>query len=500
MHPPARNADLEWVRQNSVHRILDSLARDIISCRPADVLMHVVQWALRQVEQRKTVGGTPVTCDACVPAELPPAQASPIAQLPVSDGPANGTTTPGGHQRVFTEGDPGTPAESPLVVLPGTRRGSRRGSHQGSVAPPVAEDVPAPGERRKTPPRSATVASEIQPRSTTAASETQPPPPPATVGEEESAPAPPPPPEIDDAPHQHKWDPEAPVDWRPSPQQLGERYENPKGLLKFVGEIDAGHYGRVYEVRRLSDDRRLAVKKVPIEGDWVELEIHNLKHCRCDWVVSLVDAYYSPDEDRLWIAMERVGASLAMVAEAAHEKFTEPCIAEICRQVLCALQEIHKRQRVHLDVKPGNLLVGCDGNLRLADFGTMQTIGDKCEQLGDFAFMAPEVAYSVGDYRGESDIWSCGITCLYLADGEAPLANDKPELLMYVHKETCLTPRLWEPDKWSPELNQLLGTCFMKDAAKRPSAEQALAHPWVAKYAASPLVLPPPLGPRAHKC
>jgi len=485
MSTPGKGSDLDWVRKNGVHRILDSLARDIILRRPTDVLHHIIAWAERELGAKEEASSpSPQVPNYRTPLNGKPegnpfATPSAVASQANGGGEGGGTPRSRGEGRAETAGTPPGPPEQeePLLVqhadsrsgMP-SRRSTRRASQQGERASEISEPPATIGERRRTPPTSRCDNSIVQ----------------SDMDGEA-------PPEIDDAPHQHKWDNTQPVEWRPSPDQLSERYKNPRGLLTFVKEIDSGHYGRVYEAVRKSDGTRLAVKKIPIEGDWVELEVQNLAHCSCEWVVKLVETYYSPEEDRLWIAMEKLGPSLAMVAEAAGEKaFSEACIASILRQIFCALKEVHGRQRVHLDVKPGNLLVGADGNLRLADFGTMQNIGDKCEQLGDFAFMAPEVAYSVGAYMGESDIWSCGITILYLADGEAPLA-EKPEWLIYIHRETCMTPRLWNPDEYSNEVSDLLGRCFMKEAAKRPTAVEALDHPWIKRFANEKLVLPPPL-------
>lgn len=280
--------------------------------------------------------------------------------------------------------------------------------------------------------------------------------------------------EIDDAWHQHKWNPAQPAEGRPHPDELSQRYGNPKGLLKFKKELGSGHFGKVFEVVQGASDLPLAVKKMAIEGHWVEKEVENLKHCACEWVVKLVETYYSPEEDRLWILMEKLGPSLETVARQSGDRaFSEACIASIIRQVFCALKEVHARERVHLDVKPGNLLVGKDGNLRLADFGCTQKIGDKCMQEGDADFAAPEVECSVGLYRGENDIWSCGIIILYLAYGEAKVFS---------------RPR-WQPDMTYEDLLalvvasgeyrwELLNWCLSPKPEDRPSARQALEHPW----------------------
>ena len=260
-------------------------------------------------------------------------------------------------------------------------------------------------------------------------------------------PPPPAPPPVDNFPEPvHMLDdqitqqPPPPVINRPPPSELLERHTSPEGIYDVQTCIGEGHYGRVYHATELSTNRVVAIKKVTIDGDWIEQEIQNLKHCNSDWVVKLLNSHYSVEEDMLWIVMEMLGTSMAHVADAAGPRaFSEYMIVEIVSQMLAGLEALHAFGRVHLDIKPGNLLLNePKTQLKIADFGTMQRIGDECVQLGDFAFMSPEVAYSSGKYISQSDIWSLGVTSLYLADGEAPLWREKPELLMFIHRETCM--------------------------------------------------------------
>ena len=240
---------------------------------------------------------------------------------------------------------------------------------------------------------------------------------------------------------------------RPTNMDLATRHTNPEGQFDFVQCIGEGHYGKVYEAVRRADGQTVAVKKVTIEGDWVEQEVQHLLHCRSDWVVSLLSSHYHPDEDNLWIVMEMLSLSLATLAEMVGPKaFSESMIAVIAREILAGLATLHSFMRVHLDVKPGNMLFNHERTrIKIADFGTMQVIGEDCIQLGDFAFMSPEVAYSQGKYNGGSDIWSFAITMLYLSDGEAPMWREKPELLMFMHKDTCLVCRPPVPHTLLPQ-------------------------------------------------
>eukprot|EP01059_Diplonema_ambulator_P036382 TRINITY_DN9041_c0_g1_i2.p1 TRINITY_DN9041_c0_g1~~TRINITY_DN9041_c0_g1_i2.p1 ORF type:complete len:387 (+),score=86.64 TRINITY_DN9041_c0_g1_i2:68-1228(+) len=284
--------------------------------------------------------------------------------------------------------------------------------------------------------------------------------------------------------------------WRPTPDELGSRHPEPSDNYTIGEVIGEGHYGKVYKAVQTLSNATVAVKQITIEGDWVEQEIAHLQHCRSPYVVEILGSHYHRGSDTLWIVMEMLDVSLAAVAEAAGPRaFTEPMIASICREVLHGLDAIHNMQRVHLDVKPGNLLLTPDKrHVKLADFGTMQVIGQNCVQLGDFAFMSPEVAYSSGLFDAGSDIWSFGISCLYFADGEAPMWREKPDLLMFIHRETCMKPSLWEPLRWSREFCDILSYCFLKHPQERPRASSLLRSAWVTNACTTDeLFLPPPM-------
>eukprot|EP01009_Symbiontida_sp_KSa7_P007559 NODE_447_length_945_cov_830.746652_g344_i0.p1 GENE.NODE_447_length_945_cov_830.746652_g344_i0~~NODE_447_length_945_cov_830.746652_g344_i0.p1 ORF type:complete len:273 (+),score=45.09 NODE_447_length_945_cov_830.746652_g344_i0:25-819(+) len=170
----------------------------------------------------------------------------------------------------------------------------------------------------------------------------------------------------------------------------------------------------------------------------------------------------------------------------------ESTIANYMYQLMLGLAEIHRRKRVHLDIKPGNLLLTENNVMKIADFGTMQIIDEPCTQLGDFSVMAPEVYTSSNLYVGQSDVWSAGSTALLLADGEAPLGSESPEFKQYIHRETCMIPSLCHRHKWSPEFNDFVTQCHIREAEHRPTAAMLLEHPWLLEAArqANPVPLP----------
>lgn len=92
--------------------------------------------------------------------------------------------------------------------------------------------------------------------------------------------------------------------------------------------------------------------------------------------------------------------------------------------------------------------------------------------------MAPELIRGQ-EYDVKVDIWSLGITCLEMAEGEPPLLNEPPLralLLITTNKSPTLNNKR---TAWSPEFNHFVAQCLQLSVEKRASAEQLLLHPFI---------------------
>lgn len=102
----------------------------------------------------------------------------------------------------------------------------------------------------------------------------------------------------------------------------------------------------------------------------------------------------------------------------------EAIIATILRETMLGLQYLHSNEKIHRDIKAGNILMNLAGEVLLADFGVSATMkkGKKHTTVcGSPCWMAPEVMQEHG-HDTSADIWSLGITAIELALGEAPLS------------------------------------------------------------------------------
>ncbi|GAB4820270.1 hypothetical protein N2152v2_007316 [Parachlorella kessleri] len=193
-------------------------------------------------------------------------------------------------------------------------------------------------------------------------------------------------------------------------------------------------------------------------------------------------------KQHLWMVMPYVqgGSVLNIMRFAYPEGLEEPVIATIMKDVLKALEYLHRHGIIHRDIKAGNILLDNSGQVLLADFGVAATLerggswGNKMMARNTFVgtpcWMAPEVMEQSAGYDSRADIWSFGITLLELAHGHAPFARLPPMkvLLMTIQNP----PPTLESDNskkhFSKAMRELVAKCLVKDPTKRPTAAQLL--------------------------
>ncbi|TVU14455.1 hypothetical protein EJB05_37925, partial [Eragrostis curvula] len=185
-------------------------------------------------------------------------------------------------------------------------------------------------------------------------------------------------------------------------------------------------------------------------------------------------------DDALSIHIEYVSGGSIHKLLREYGAFKETLISKYARKILAGLAYLHERNTVHRNVKGANVLVGPNGEVKLADFGMAKHISPEAEIhsfRGTPHWMAPEVLINKHVYNLSVDIWSFGCTIIEMAPARPPWHPCERVQAMFKIANTEEIPAI--PDNLSEEGKQFLQLCLKRDPASRASAAQLMVHPFV---------------------
>jgi len=257
------------------------------------------------------------------------------------------------------------------------------------------------------------------------------------------------------------------------PRLLGGRYE-------LDGVVGRGGMAEVYRARDLRLDRIVAVKT--LREDLARDQTFQARFRReAQSAASLnhpsIVAVYDTGEDNSgsshvpFIVMEYVdGRTIRDLLRDDRRLLPERAL-EITDGVLRALDYSHRNGIVHRDIKPGNVMLNRQGEIKVMDFGIARAISDAqatmtqtAQVIGTAQYLSPEQA------RGErvdsrSDLYSVGCLLYELLTGRPPFTGDSPVAIAYQHVRENPIP----PSRVDPELPAWADPIVLRAMAKDPA-------------------------------
>ncbi len=253
------------------------------------------------------------------------------------------------------------------------------------------------------------------------------------------------------------------------------------GRYRVVARVGSGAMGVVWRAEDERLRRAVALKQVRLPGGVDERSteqahqrviregrlVARIHHPHAITVFDVVDHGGEP-----WLVMEYLPSRSLAEALAADGPLSARDAAAVGHQVAAALTAAHAAGIVHRDVKPGNVLLGTDGVVKVTDFGISRavdeaTITSTGMMAGTPAYLAPEVARgTAADFR--SDVYSLGSTLYAAVEGEPPFGSGENALALLHRVATGDHPAPRHAGTLAPLLERMLAT----DPVHRPEMHQ----------------------------
>ncbi|KAL6445346.1 hypothetical protein ACFW04_002272 [Cataglyphis niger] len=207
-----------------------------------------------------------------------------------------------------------------------------------------------------------------------------------------------------------------------------------------------------------------------------EIEIQT--HLRHPNILRMYGYFY--DDKRIYLILEYApkGELYKELNKQPNKRFNELRTANYIAQLADALKYCHSKSVIHRDIKPENLLLGLNGEIKVADFGwSVHAPSSRRDTLcGTLDYLPPEMV-SGKTHNHTVDFWSVGVLCYECLVGKPPFyATTNDETYANIKKL-----RYTFPSFVSEDARDLISKLIVIDPEKRLDMDGVLKHPWIVK-------------------
>ena len=285
-------------------------------------------------------------------------------------------------------------------------------------------------------------------------------------------------------------------------------------VIETIGE---GAYGIVLKCRNRETNDLVAIKRFKESEDDELVKKTSLREVKVlrllreeTFVVHLIEAFKR--KGKLYLVFEYVGCNLLEYLEKFPNGLDPEEVRRMVFTLLLAIRSCHHNDIIHRDIKPENLLVRpADHTLRLCDFGFARAYAEGANDLTDYVatrwYRSPELLLGTTNYGLPSDLWAVGCIMAELIDGQAlfPGETELDQIYLIQKLLGSFTPTQIEvfrnnkrfaghdiaenitietslERKFGQRISRkgvsLLKSLLSVDPTFRPTADQALVHPY----------------------
>ena len=249
--------------------------------------------------------------------------------------------------------------------------------------------------------------------------------------------------------------------------------------------LGKGKFGNVYLAREKRTKFIIAMKvlfKSQISDanitHQVIREIEIQTHLRHPNILRMYGYFY--DEKRIYLILEYApkGELYKELNKQPNKRFDEIRTATYIAQLADALRYCHTKSVIHRDIKPENLLLGLNGELKVADFGwSVHAPSSRRDTLcGTLDYLPPEMV-SGKTHNHTVDFWSVGVLCYECLVGKPPFyATSNDETYVNIKKL-----RYTFPSFVSEDARDLISKLIVTEPDRRLDMDGVLMHPWIVK-------------------